>query len=69
MVYTGKDSHYTAMSDTVGLPLGIAAKMILSSKIKKRGVILPTEKEIYSSILPELESFGIKFQENLQSFK
>ena len=36
MVYTGKDSHYTAMSDTVGLPLGIAAKMILSSKIKKR---------------------------------
>ena len=69
MVYTGKDSQYTAMSDTVGLPLGIAAKMILSRKIKKRGVILPTEKEIYSSILPELESFGIKFQENLQSFK
>ena len=69
MVYTGKDSQFTAMSDTVGLPLGIAAKMILSSKIKKRGVILPTEKEIYSSILPELESFGIKFQENLQSFK
>ena len=32
MVCTGKDSHYTAMSDTVGLPLGIAAKMILSSK-------------------------------------
>ena len=30
MEYIGKDSQFTAMSDTVGLPLGIAAKMILS---------------------------------------
>ena len=51
------------MSDTVGLPLGIAAKMILNDKIKMRGVILPTEKEIYSSVLPELESYGVKFKE------
>ena len=49
MVYTGKDSHYTAMSDTVSLPLGIA-KMILSSKIKKRGVILPTKGNIFIDI-------------------
>ena len=67
MVYIGRDSQFTAMSDTVGLPLGIAAKMILSEKIKKRGVVLPTQKEIYSLVLPELESYGIKFIENLKS--
>ena len=67
MVYIGRDSQFTAMSDTVGLPLGIAAKMILSDKIKKRGVVLPTQKEIYSLVLPELESYGIKFIENLKS--
>ena len=65
MEYIGKDSVLTAMSDTVGLPLGIAAKMILNDKIKMRGVILPTEKEIYSSVLPELESYGVKFKEKL----
>ena len=65
MEYIGKDSVITAMSDTVGLPLGIAAKMILNDKIKMRGVILPTEKEIYSSVLPELESYGVKFKEKL----
>ena len=67
MEYIGKDSQFTAMSDTVGLPLGIAAKMILRNKIKKRGVVLPTQKEIYSLVLPELESYGIKFIENLKS--
>tara|TARA_B100001094_G_C18102019_1_gene756289 strand:+ start:54 stop:1388 length:1335 start_codon:yes stop_codon:yes gene_type:complete len=65
MEYIGKDSALTAMSDTVGLPLAIAAKMILNDKIKMRGVILPTEKEIYSSVLPELESYGVKFKEKL----
>ena len=65
MEYIGKDSVLTAMSDTVGLPLGIAAKMILNDKIKMRGVILPTEKEVYSSVLPELESYGVKFKEKL----
>ena len=65
MEYIGKDAELTAMSDTVGLPLAIATKMILSDKIKKRGVILPTEKEIYSSVLPELENYGVKFKEKL----
>ena len=36
MVYIGKDTQFTAMSDTVGLPLGIAAKLLLSGKIKDR---------------------------------
>ena len=63
MVYIGKDSHFTAMSDTVGLPLGIAAKLLLSGKIKDRGVKLPIEREIYLPVLSELEQLGITFKE------
>ena len=63
MVYIGKDSQFTAMSDTVGLPLGIAAKLLLSGKIKDRGVKLPIEREIYLPVLSELEQLGITFEE------
>ena len=51
------------MSDTVGLPLGIAAKLLLSGKIKDRGVKLPIEREIYLPVLSELEQLGITFEE------
>ena len=63
MVYIGKDNKITAMSDTVGLPLGIAAKLLLSGKIKDRGVKLPIEREIYLPVLSELEQLGITFEE------
>ena len=63
MVYIGKDTQFTAMSDTVGLPLGIAAKLLLSGKIKGRGVKLPIEREIYLPVLSELEQLGITFEE------
>ncbi len=63
MVYIGQDDVYTAMSDTVGLPVAICAKMILNGTIGITGVRLPIEKEIYQPVLKELESFGIKFNE------
>ena len=63
MVYIGKDNKFTAMSDTVGLPLGIAAKLLLRGKIKNRGVKLPIEREIYLPVLSELEQLGITFEE------
>ena len=63
MVYIGKDTQFTAMSDTVGLPLGIAAKLLLSGKIKDRGVKLPIEREIYLPVLSELEQLGITFED------
>ena len=63
MVYIGKDSQFTAMSDTVGLPLGIAAKLLLNGKIKDRGVKLPIEREIYQPVLSELEQLGMAFEE------
>ena len=63
MVCLGKDNQYTAMSDTVGIPVGIAAKMLLNNKIKSRGVLLPILKEIYIPVLNELENYGITFIE------
>ena len=61
MIYVGQDSVYTAMSDTVGLPVAIASKLVLEGKIKDVGVKIPIHKNIYEPILKELENYGIKF--------
>jgi saccharopine dehydrogenase-like NADP-dependent oxidoreductase len=63
MVNIGEDPTYTSMSNTVGLPAAIAAKMILNGTLHSKGVTLPIQKEVYSPILKELESFGITFIE------
>lgn len=66
LVVTGEDQTYTAMAKTVGLPLAIAAKMVLTGQIKLTGVHLPTIPEIYDPILHELKAYGICFNEKIQ---
>lgn len=63
LVVKGENSLRTAMAKTVGLPLGIAAKMILSGKIKMTGLHIPTAKEIYEPVLAELAINNIAFNE------
>lgn len=63
MVSIGEDQTYTAMSNTVGLPAAICAKMILNDTIQLKGVEMPIKKEIYSPILKELENHDIKFKD------
>ena len=63
MVNIGEDPLYTAMSNTVGLPAAIAAKMILNGTLKTKGVTLPIQKEVYTPILEELAQHGIVFIE------
>ncbi len=63
LVVKGEDSLRTAMAKTVGLPLGIAAKLILEDKIHLTGVHMPIHKEIYEPVLLELEKFGVIFKE------
>jgi saccharopine dehydrogenase-like NADP-dependent oxidoreductase len=63
LVSVGEDSTYTAMAKTVGLPLGIAAKLLLQGKINSRGVVIPVIKELYDPILKELEESGIALTE------
>jgi saccharopine dehydrogenase-like NADP-dependent oxidoreductase len=63
LVLQGEDSIHTAMAKTVGLPLGIAAKLILEGKIKETGLHIPVRPEIYEPVLAELEKHGIIFHE------
>lgn len=65
MISIGEDRTYTAMSNTVGLPLAICAKMILNETIQLKGVQLPIKKEIYAPILKELEDYNISFKEEV----
>ena len=61
----GDDPRYTAMAKTVGLPLAIATKLILSGEINSVGVKIPTTKDIYIPVLKELSENGINFVEEL----
>jgi saccharopine dehydrogenase-like NADP-dependent oxidoreductase len=63
LVVKGKDAQHTAMAATVGIPVGIAAKLLLQNKISKKGVLLPIYKEIYDPVLAELTNYGVQFHE------
>lgn len=63
MICIGEDQVHTAMSKTVGLPLGMVSKMILNGEIAERGVMLPLQSHIYEPILEELNQNGISFNE------
>ena len=63
LIVKGEDSLRTAMAKTVGLPLGIAAKLILNRDLPLTGLHIPTIKEIYEPLLRELKLNGITFTE------
>ena len=64
LIVEGQDNVRTAMAKTVGLALGIAAKLILNGTIKLSGLHIPTKKEIYEPVLKELELHDVKFSEH-----
>lgn len=63
LVVKGENNLRTAMAKTVGLPLGIAARLILNGKIKLTGLHIPTSAEVYEPVLKELEQTGVRFHE------
>jgi saccharopine dehydrogenase (NADP+, L-glutamate forming) len=63
LTVTGDDEVNTAMAKTVGLPLAIAAKLLLEGKIKSRGVVIPVDQDIYNPVLKELSQNGISLVE------
>jgi len=65
MVVIGEDRTYTAMSNTVGLPIGIIAKRMLDG-YEDPGVKLPISEALYMPVLTELEELGITFTEITQ---
>ena len=63
LVINGEDSIHTAMAKAVGLPLAVAAKLVIQGKIVPRGVQIPVWKEIYMPVMEELKSLGVEFKE------
>lgn len=64
LISIGENQEKTAMAKMVGLPLGIAAKLIVEGKISEKGVHIPIKKVFYNPILNELENkFGCEFIE------
>ena len=66
MVIKGENREYSAMAKTVGLPIGILARMVLNKKINyPKGVLLPTMASVYRPVLTELAHHGIVFTEEV----
>jgi saccharopine dehydrogenase-like NADP-dependent oxidoreductase len=63
LIVKGEDDVRTAMATTVGLPLGIATRLILNGTIHLKGLHIPVAKEIYEPVLAELELHNIQFKE------
>ena len=65
LILNGENDVQTAMAKTVGLPLGVAAKLILDGVITAKGLHIPITKEIYDPVLKMLEENGIMFKEDI----
>ncbi|MFD1467230.1 saccharopine dehydrogenase C-terminal domain-containing protein [Hymenobacter caeli] len=64
LVVTGTDATHTAMSQTVGLPLGMAVRRLARGLVEQRGVVIPVDASLYEPILDELAAeYGIAFHE------
>lgn len=69
MVTKGRTKNDTAMARTVGLPVGIATRLILNGSITTPGVQVPITKEIYRPMLTELAENDIVFTEKEIAYK
>ncbi|MBN8669735.1 MAG: saccharopine dehydrogenase NADP-binding domain-containing protein [Chitinophagales bacterium] len=66
MVIEGESRDHSAMAKTVGLPMAILAKMVLTNKIvPPLGVLIPSMPSVYRPVLTELKHHGIEFIETV----
>ncbi|WP_460685373.1 saccharopine dehydrogenase C-terminal domain-containing protein [Niabella aquatica] len=63
MITKGEDQFVTAMAKTVGLPLAIAAELVLKKNIRLRGLHIPVVKDLYEPVLEKLKENKIYFHE------
>jgi saccharopine dehydrogenase-like NADP-dependent oxidoreductase len=63
MLDFGSPYSDTSIARTVALPAAIAVEMILNGKIKEKGVHIPVIPEIYNPVLDQLETMGIRMNE------
>jgi saccharopine dehydrogenase-like NADP-dependent oxidoreductase len=66
LIVKGEDKTYTAMAKTVGLPMAILAKLILTENVTALyGVNIPVMQKVYAPVLQELVEQGIIFEEEI----
>ncbi len=63
MVHKGEAGGFSAMAQTVGLPVVIATRMFLDGELDLTGVHIPLHPSIYKPQLAELAAEGIVFEE------
>lgn len=63
LVLDGEDDRRTAMAQTVGMPLALAAKFVLNETFRQKGLHIPVEQSFYEPLLNELSQHGIRFTE------
>jgi len=66
LILEGENNVHTAMAKTVGLPLGIAASLLLQNKLQTNGLQIPISKEIYEPVLDILKNYGVGFTEKVK---
>lgn len=64
-LWFGEPNGPSAMATTVGVPAGIASRLILEGVIKERGVLAPMTPELVYPIIKELESLGISMTDEI----
>lgn len=66
MVLKGENREYSAMAKTVGLPMGVLARMVMNKKINPpKGVLIPNMPVVYRPVMTELHHYGIDFKEEV----
>ncbi|MDX1501978.1 MAG: saccharopine dehydrogenase C-terminal domain-containing protein [Thermoanaerobaculia bacterium] len=60
----GKPRGFSAMARTVGLPAGIAARLISTDRLELAGCHLPVEPAVYRPVLEELAREGLEIEES-----
>ncbi|MGB6120772.1 MAG: saccharopine dehydrogenase C-terminal domain-containing protein, partial [Bacteroidota bacterium] len=67
MIEYGIPDGFTAISRTVGLPIAVAATLLLKDELPLTGCQIPTHPAVYGPVLRELSQKELEFTERTES--
>jgi hypothetical protein len=67
MIDYGTPGGFTAISRTVGLPIAVAAKLLLRGDLPLTGCQIPTHPAVYGPVLRELTQNDLVFTERIDN--
>merc|ERR1712000_768581 len=66
MTLRGRNHTLSATAETVGIPVGLTAQLVLDGKLKDEGgLISPTNPKVYEEVIAGLAKRGISMQEKV----